>query len=136
MTQLQADGSKARVFACGVAVAGTHATRPLVQIRMIDSGVTIEPRWRWLGLLFPPVYRFGWEDVGHVDLLITLGTPRGLRFVLSRPAAVRGPLGAFFAVWPGPIRRIRIGLGAADLEAVLTLVPSQIPVKRLRWLGP
>lgn len=136
MTVVHIETSKAHVFKCGVAVAGMHASWPLAEILMTDGGVTIEPTWRWLGLLFPPVYRLGWDDVDRVDLMVTFGTPRGLRFVLSRPATVRRPFGALFAVWPGPVRRIRVGLRAADLEAALTLVPGEIPIKRLRWLGP
>lgn len=133
---VRVETSKARVFKCGVAVAGTRASWPLAEILVTDRGVTIKPTWRWLGLLFPPVYRLDWDDVDRVDLLVTFGTPQGLRFVLSRPATARRPLGALFAVWPGPVRRIRVGLRAADLEAALTLAPSEIPVQRIRWLGP
>lgn len=128
--------SASRVFACGVAVAGAHATWPLAQLEMGEQGIMIKPRWPLGGLLFPPVYEFAWGDVDRVDLLMTFGAPRGPRFALARPAQVRRPLGALFAFWPEPVRRLRVGLRAADLEAAIALLPNEVPLMPRRWLGP
>lgn len=131
------DGSTgSRVFSCGVAVAGAHASWPLVRITVGTAGAMIAPRWRWLGVLFPPVYEFNWSDLRRVDVLTTLGRPRGLRFVLETPARVTRPYGAFFAVWRGPVRRLRVGLYPDALEAVRASIPQEIPQKRTHWLGP
>lgn len=128
--------SETHVFACGVAAAGTGATWPLGQIEMTDDGVRIRPRWRWLGLLFPPDYEFRWADVRQVDVLTSFGSQRGLRFSLERPANVRRPLGAVFAFWPGQVRHVRVGLHAADLETAMTLVPSGVRLTPRAWMGP
>jgi hypothetical protein len=125
-----------RAFTCGVAVEGTHATWPLVRITVGSDGVTIKPRWQWLGIIFPPVYEFAWADLQRVDVLMTFGRACGLRFVLGTPARVRRPHGALLAVWPGPVRRIRVGLYPDALEAVRTAIPRGIPQQPRRWLGP
>jgi hypothetical protein len=96
----------------------------------------IAPRWWWLGIVFPPVYEFAWTDLQRADVLMTFGSARGIRFVLETPARVRRPYGALFAFWPGPVRRIRVGLYPDALAAVCTAVPPAIPQQPPRWLGP
>ena len=123
------------MFSCGLVVGITQATWPLVRIGVAPDGVRIAPRWRLLGIVFPPIYEFNWSDVRRVDILRALGRSRGLRFVLSAPAHVSRPYGAVFAVWPAPVRRLRVGLDPAALEAVLRAIPPNIPQEQRRWFG-
>jgi hypothetical protein len=134
--QLGGGPNRSRAFTCGVAVAGTHATWPLVRITVGNNGVMIAPRWRWLGVIFPPVYEFAWTDLQQVDVLLTFGRARGLRFVLGTPARVSRPYGALFAVWPGPVRRIRVGLHPDALDAVRAAIPPAISQQPRRSFGP
>jgi hypothetical protein len=89
-------------------------------------------RWGFLGWLVFRAYGWDWSDVRRIDLLRgPFGGLHGVRIVLvDRPCQVR--LNGAAYPWFRRFRRFILGLGRADVEALLELAPPAIP-RANRW---
>jgi hypothetical protein len=116
---------------------GYSVTPPLVRLVLTGDGVSIRPRWWWLGL-FIPTLEFAWDQVvavaGSSD---PMGAWPGMRFVLAAaPSVERGWLLGGPWLWRRLVRQPMVLLTQGSMLRALSALPGSIPRSGFERFGP
>jgi hypothetical protein len=111
----------------GLAIRGLRIDRPLVRVSADTAGVTLMPRWRWLGWFLFRECGWLWSDVRSLATIVgPRGGVHGVR-VFFAGRLPRKRMNGLLYPWMRRTSRLSVGLTPESTNSLLALAPSEIP---------